>query len=437
MTLKPAAWILAGVLVSGCGNSQTEQPPPEGVDVSQSICLAAALPTGAGEADAVRRDFRAEAAAEANVRYLRWEFSWDRIERTPGEFDFSGYDRAVDRALAEGIEYIGLLAYGNPWASTQTQSDDKFPPDDPADFAGYVRATVSHYQGRIRKWEIWNEQNAGYRFWKPSADPAAYGALLKATYLAAREADPGAEVAFGGTFFAPQGITGSVDYIRAAFDAHPDLGDFFDAMAFHPYMLYPPSVAPESKESRPPFEYIEQRTVPEMIGDIREVLEDHGASEKPIWITEMGWPDFESVTIDDQAAYLARSYLLSLSSGTPLVCWFTLQDSTGHTASWEDTFGLFTYDDDPLADPPPQAKPGYSALVDLASVLSGTRFDVDLTATSDLPEGAILLRFANPDRSRQVLAVWSTSGSVEVTLELNGETRTVAVDADVTYLTTD
>ena len=407
------------------------------MDVSQSICLAAALPSGAGEANDARRDFRAEAAAAAKVKYLRWELSWDRIEMTRGEFDFSGYDRAVDRAVAEGIEYIGLLSYGNPWASTQTQSDDKFPPDDPADFAAYVRATVSHYRDRIHKWEIWNEQNAGYRFWKPSADPAAYGALLKAAYLAAKEADPSSEVAFGGTVFAPQGITGAVDFIRAAFEAHPDLGDFFDAMAFHPYLLYPPSVAPESKESRPPFEYIEQRTVPEMIADIRSVLEDHGIGEKPIWITEMGWPEFESVPADLQAAYLARAYLLSLSAESPLVCWYTLQDSTGHTAVWEDSFGLLTYDDDPLVDPPPQTKPGYTALVTLTSVLSGTRFDVDLTGTTDLPEGVILLRFANPDRSRQVLAVWSTSGPAEVTLELDGKINTVTADGQVTYLTTD
>lgn len=435
--MKLSAWILSGILISACSDSTTELPPPGGVDVSQSICLAAALATGTGEANDARRDFRATAAAAAGVKYLRWEFAWERIEPNPGEFDFSGYDRAVDRAAEEGIGWIGLLSYGNPWASSQTETDDKFPPDDPADFAAYVRATVAHYRGRIGKWEIWNEQNAGYRFWKPSADPAAYAALLKAAYPAAKQADPAAEVAFGGTFFAPQGITGAVDFIREAFAAHPDLGDYFDAMAFHPYMLYPPSVAPESREARPPFEYLEQRTVPEMIADIRAVMEDHGVGDKPIWITEMGWPEFETVPADLQAAYLQRSYLLSLAAGVPLICWYTLQDSTGHTAVWEDSFGLFTYDEDPLADPPPQAKPGYGALVDLATVLAGTRFDADLTATSDLPGDVVLLRFANDDRSRQVLAVWSTGAPGEVILELDGKVETVTATGEVTYLSTD
>ncbi len=432
--MKPPAWILSGIILSACGNSTPELPPPQGVEVSSSICLAAALPTGAGEGDAARREFRTTAAAAAGVRYLRWEFCWERVEPARGEFDFSGYDRAVDRAGEAGMEFIGLLAYGNPWASSQTDSDDKYPPDDPADFAAYVGATVSHFRGRMHRWEVWNEQNAGYRFWKPSADPGAYGALLKAAYLAARQADPGAEVAFGGTFFAPQGLSGSIDFIRAVFEAHPDLGDYFDAMAFHPYMLYPPSVAPESKESRPPFDYIEQRTLTEMIADVRSLLAEHGMGDKPIWITEMGWPEFESVPAELQAAYLERSYLLSLAAGTPLVCWYTLQDSSGHTAVWEDSFGLFTYDADPLSDPPPQPKPGYTALVDLATVLAGTRFDCDLTGTTDLPEGVILLRFATVDRSRQVLAVWSTAGPVEVSLELNGETTTVTVDGNVTYL---
>ena len=435
--MKLTAWVLSALILSACESSKPELPPPEGVEVSPSICLAAALATGSGESSQARRDFRAAAAAAAGVKHLRWEFPWERIEPSPGEFDFSGYDRAVDRAAQEGIEWIGLLSYGNPWASSQTDSDDKFPPDDPADFANYVRATVAHFQGRVCKWEIWNEQNAGYRFWKPSADPAAYGSLLKAAYSAAKQADPDCQVAFGGTFFAPQGITGSVDFIQEAFTAHPDLGDYFDAMAFHPYMLYPPSVAPESKEARPPFEYLEQRTVPEMITDIREMMEDHGVGNKPIWITEMGWPEFETVPADLQAAYLERSMLLSLAGGVPLVCWYTLQDSTGHTAVWEDSFGLFTYDDDPLADPPPQAKPGYTALVDLAAVLAGTRFDADLTASANLPPDVILLRFADDDRSRQVLAVWSTGDPAEVTVKLNGETRTATAAGRVTYLSTD
>lgn len=435
--MNPTVWILACLLLAGCAGPPADEPAPRGVDVTDSICLAAGLPTGEGEADTARRDFLAGAAADAGVRYLRWEFGWDRIERTPGDFDFSGYDRVVDRAGEAGIEFVGLLAYGNPWASSQTASDDKFPPDDPADFASYVRATVAHFRGRVGRWEIWNEQNSGFRFWKPSPDPAAYGALLKAAYRAARDADPEAEVAFGGTFFAPQGIPGSVDFIQDAFEAHPDLAGFFDAMAFHPYMLYPPSVAPESDESLPPFDHIDQRTLPEMIADVRAVLEEHGAAEKPIWITEVGWPTFETVPAGLQGRYLARSYLLSLAAGVPLVCWYTLQDSTGHTAVWEDTFGLFTHDDDPLEDPPPRAKPGHDALVELATVLAGTRFDADLTAAADLPDDVVLLRFATPDRSRQVLAVWSHGAPAEVTLELEGRSESVAVDGKVTYLVAD
>jgi hypothetical protein len=76
-------------------------------------------------------------------------------------------------------------------------------------------------------------------------------------------------------------------------------------------------------------------------------------------------------------------------------------------------------------------------LVDLATILSGTRFDADLTAATDLPADVILLRFANEDRSRQVLAVWSTGEPGEVTLELDGKTDTVTATGEVTYLSTD
>ncbi|MBN2498485.1 MAG: beta-galactosidase [Deltaproteobacteria bacterium] len=401
----------------GCApGKEDELAPPSGVSVDEAICLAATLPGGDGDSDRARRAQRIDLAIQARVRAFRWELPWSRIEPQAGELDFSSYDRVVDSLHEAQIDYLGLLSYGNPWASSATSSNDKFPPDDPADFAAYVRAAVSRYRDRVSRWEVWNEQNAGYRFWLPESDPAAYAELLEAASAAAREADPGCTVAYGGTFFAPQGIQGAVDFIEASYRAAPALGESFDAMAFHPYMLYPPAVPPESKQALPPFDYLEQRSLVEMIRDVRAVLAAHGDGDKAIWITELGWPEFETVPADLQAAWLARAYLLALSEGVELICWYTLQDSSGHDAPWEDCFGLVRGDADPLAPPEPERKPAFHALATLAQTLAGMRFDADLTAEAGLGVGAHLLRFAAPDRSRQVLAAWSSAEPVRVEL---------------------
>ncbi|HUT99982.1 MAG TPA: hypothetical protein VM425_00935 [Myxococcota bacterium] len=411
--------LLPVLLCAGCGSTGAHSalPAPAGVDVDRALCLATGLPGGADQNSQARRSRRLELARGAGVGLLRWEFLWSAVERVRGDFNFEAYDRLVDASAAVETGWIGLLAYGNPWASAATESDDKYPPDDPADFASYAGATAAHFKDRITRWEIWNEQNAGYRFWLPAADPAGYADLLAAAAAAIRQADPEARVAFGGTFFAPQGIPGALEFIEDCYAQRPDLGDYFDAMAVHPYMLYPPAVAPESKQALPPFDYLEQRSLPEMIADIRAALDAHADGDKPIWITELGWPEFESVPAGQQADYLARAYLLSLAAGVEYVCWFTLEDSVGHTAVWEDSFGLVPYDPDPTDGQDPEPKPAYRALETLSKVLSGTRFDSDLGAEGNLPPDVHLLRFATPDRGRQVLAVWSRGADQTIDLE--------------------
>ena len=54
-------------------------------------------------------------------------------------------------------------------------------------------------------WEIWNEENGGWRFWEPKENPAAYGQLLCSTRTALMKVDPVVPVAFGGLFFPPLG----------------------------------------------------------------------------------------------------------------------------------------------------------------------------------------------------------------------------------------
>lgn len=385
--------------------------PPD-LTLSQLSCLSFGLNTGSSSSSANRRKVDLALITSLGVGLLRHDFLWHSIEKTKGSFDFSGYDLRVDAAAAAGVKHIGLLAYGNPWATTKTKDDPKYPPDDPADFGRYAKAVVSHYKGKIRLYEVWNEPNAGYRFWKsnPLGDPKAFGALLKAAYKAAKEADPSATVLFGGPFFHDQIIPGHLKFLGDVYKAHPDLGKYYDAMAIHPYGMYPPNAPPE-------LDYGQEEPVHEMMRSLRQLMAQHGDGAKPIYTTEYGWPVWKAVTELQQAQYLVRAYLLLTAAGSHSNCWYTLRDSGVPPTNTEATFGLLAYDSNPTDTTPSRAKPAFTAYQALLSTLGQYKVVQDLRQSLALAPSVFALRLQHETTKRRATALWST-GSTAVNVDL-------------------
>ncbi len=385
---------------------------PAAVTVSQAACLSFQMSTTSGAAGDARRTADLKQITGAGVTLLRGDFLWHRTEKVKGTFDFTGYDRRLAAAEKAGVAHIALLAYGNPWATKLTTSDPYYPPDDPADFANYVAAAVKHYKGRVKIYEIWNEPNGGYRFWKSKADgdPKAYGALLKAAYKAAKIADPTAQVLFGGPFWHDQVIPGHLKFLAAVYAAHPDLSKFYDGMALHPYAIYPPAAAPETSGSW-------EVPVWEKVTKVRALMAKHGAGSKPIHVTEMGWPIWKNVSEAQQAAYLVRGFLLLLAAGASSHCWYTLHDSKNPSTPTEGTFGLLGLPD---AKGVPRQKPAHAAHKVLTGTLGAFRMETDLGATGALPEGVHGYGLRDPKSGRRAMVLWSSApGAPPVSLKLS------------------
>lgn len=395
-------------------------PPPTAkhAAVDGRFCLSVNPMWGSDAASKARRQFVYAAAKQLGISTLRFHFLWAELEPKQGQFLWDAVDTVRAECQAAGLDLLLVLAYGAPWASKLAQkngNDDHYPPDDPATFANYAAQLAAHVSSTVRDFEVWNEQNAGYRFWKGEPDglngnPAAYAKLLSATAKAVHGVDPKMRVSFGGLFYVPQLIVGAEDFFDQSLAALPQLAGEFDAVAYHPYGAYPPLKPPEFANRASPVPVF---PIDECAQRMTAVLQKHGAPPKPQWVTELGWPDIAGGDPAQVARWLARGYTLLLSQDVAHICWYTMDDSdvAKADAPWEAGFGLYTYNPDFLDGTLPQPKPVALAHAQMAKQLQGLGWAADET------RGTVRAHaFTSPDGARAVHVVWDDTLPVATTV---------------------
>lgn len=274
-------------------------------------------------------DRPASAILDTGASWAREDFVWGLIEPRENAFDWTATDRIVANLSQRGISILGIISYGTNWASPAKEDDASsspvsFYPPDNGKYYWFVRALVARYKAQIHYWEVWNEPNSD-TFWKPKPDAHQYADLLKTAYRAVKEADPSAKVVTGGT--SGNAVPFLEDLVR--FGA----GDSFDILGLHPYAV-PLNPAQGRIESRPDV----HRLVQVELLKYRAFLQRHGYN-RPMWITEMGWPAHDW-KLDDQtqADYLAQAYAQVLASGlVERVFWYSFKDES---ASPDQSWGL-------------------------------------------------------------------------------------------------
>jgi hypothetical protein len=376
----------------------------------------------------------AREVAFARIRALgvsaaRIDADWAAVERRPGVYDWSPLDAKVNELVANGLEPEIILDYGNTLYSRRGRLAEQlgftgippfaigapvyFPPDSPQPFARWAAAVASRYRQHVRLLEVWNEENLGWRFWEPHEDPAAYAALLKATYRAVKTVAPEDQVALGGTFYpaidttsaAADGIPvptataadeialphqGTLDFLAHAFAAQPDLGRYFDAVAYHPYHF--PYMAPEVDIP------IEGSTERSMVA-VRRLLDRHGLANKPIWITEVGWPNNTLAygpSPQKSASYLVRTFATAWSHGIDDIFWYCYGDGSDWQYDQESAFGI--------VDSSGHPKPAYYAWLTLDRLLAALPYRGSARSTLELPPDGHALSFGAHGRTATV--VW-------------------------------
>jgi polysaccharide biosynthesis protein PslG len=318
---------------------------------------------------------------DGGFRVIRMDFSWSRIERQKGVYDFekSGYDALTAGCLQRGIRIIYILDYSNRLyeseQSVRTDAGRKA-------FAAFAEAAAKHYSGKGILWEFWNEPNIK-QFWVPQPDVENYCKLVAEAAPLLRKADP------SGVLLAPATSTIPFDWLENCFKQ--GLLPWIDALSIHPYRPQPPE------------------TVVKDYDRLRKLIEQYASQGKKIPIVSGEWGysninwDKKRLSDEQQARFLARMFLINLQQKVPVSIWYDWKDDGADPNEREHHFGTVGRDLQPKA--------AFLAAKSLSATLAGYAMKEQVATLND-NDVVYLLRKGN----HSALAVWTVAADHDVTL---------------------
>jgi len=212
--------------------------------------------------------------ARAGVHWIRpwlaWENTWAVQEPEPGKWDTRALDAALRRMERYDQRYQIILFAPPAWAGG-AGSWHVPPSDQMSSWSAYVERLVSQYRGRIRHYEVWNEPDL---MWPDDTRLQGdhYVAMLKASYAAAKGADP--ECVVLGLSHA-----GVEEWLARVGGA--GAGECMDIATVHSY-AQPGALGPA----------VERR---------KGILERGGMGGTPVWVNELG-----TIAYDFSPGYSAK-----------------------------------------------------------------------------------------------------------------------------------
>jgi hypothetical protein len=231
---------------------------------------------------------RQDIVRSSGARYIRESLDWSSVEPQNDQWSWSKYDSLLTKAAQRGLTVLPVLMSVPGWAGATWDTV----PSDPAEFAEYTAKVAQRYGPGGDFWsahpelgdyapqyfELWNEPYLGV-FAAGHTDPARYARLVKAATTAGRAANSRARFLLSADTTATDDFSTYYAWMDGMYAAVPNLGDYFDAAAVHPYGDGTPDHYTPGW-SRWQFRRIEE---------IRAKLQAHGDGDKHLWITEVGW----------------------------------------------------------------------------------------------------------------------------------------------------
>jgi len=237
--------------------------------------------------------------------------AWATIEPDRGVYKFDFYDKFADWARVNNVPFMVTFGWTPTWASSKCVKGKicPYPPDNLQDWIDFITAVVNHYNGgdkpNIQYYELWNEAN-DQTFWMGKLDQLV--ALAQAAYPIIHQ-NPVSQL------LTPSTSGSRIDahdwmiaYLQAGGAQYADGGTFHGYLA--PQGGSPPYPFPEDSDISGYGDIVTRAATFRLLYDI------FGLQGKPMFDTEGSWGKAQIPDPNQQAAWLARWYLLQAGAGT-------------------------------------------------------------------------------------------------------------------------
>jgi hypothetical protein len=230
---------------------------------------------------------RLDDVSGSGVGLVRQYIWWDRIETSPGTYDWAVLDELVKEATARGVGILPTLLYTPSFYQSKPDGAKYiWPPADPQTMARFATALVKRYGTHgtywkctnfpvagwscpepyrpIQMWEVWNEPDLG-AWWKGAPSATDYLDLLKAVHDAVKAADPQAKIVLGSMTNRAAQDDGFLAQLYA-------LGakNYFDYLSLNAYAR-------------------DVGSMMAFVKAVRGIAAANGDAAKPLVVTEWGW----------------------------------------------------------------------------------------------------------------------------------------------------
>jgi hypothetical protein len=273
------------------------------------------------------------------VGTLRIGADWRNIQPTARDRNKIGpnLDDEFGGAAAAGVEILPFINKTPSWVNPRPEMPPIGSDADREAFKNFMRLMAERYgpggtywRTKFRQdfpgaaplpvttWQIWNEPSSPAS-WDPAPNAKDYAKLVILAEKGLHEADPNAQVMLAGVYHDPRnGGPKAPDFIRKVL-SEPGLKAAIDSVALHPYGKDPEEVS-------------------QLIGSVRSVIEQKGAADKELFITESGWSsgaanDCEGqscTTLQGQAKKLKGSFRLAVQKKRAWnlggIYWYSIAD---------------------------------------------------------------------------------------------------------------